>query len=234
MSRRLPWVLCGVSLGLCAGPALAAEAASGELTEQALDTWLSAEPTEVDVASGDAELDPPPLPPRRHGWVLEGSVGALGHLGNMRSVSPVAPWFRLQVGYEPFDWLMVFVEGDVALSSTSLAKTPPDTRSYALFGMGGGARLAWQPFSAVGFYLQGDAGMASITEDVLATYGYPDADRLQPYAGGSLGVEWFQLSPHYAIVLSGGARNYFQSFERINGNQPPWAWFSSVALRYAL
>jgi hypothetical protein len=225
-------VLPGVCLWLCS-PARAAEEPAPELTEQELQTWLSADSSEAD-ASSDAELGPPPLPPRRHGWVIEGSVGALGHLGNMRRVSPVAPWFRLQVGYEPLDWLMLFAQGDVSLSSTSLAKTPPAERGYALFGLGGGARIGWQPFSALGFFLQGDAGVASVTEDVLATYGYPDSDRLRPFAGGSLGIDWFQLSPHYALSLSGGARDYFQTFDRINGDKPPWVWFGSVAIRYVL
>jgi hypothetical protein len=201
--------------------------------EGKLDAWLSETPGAADASSGDAELAPPALPPRRHGWVVEGGAGALGHIGNMRDVSPVAPWFRLQVGYELLDWLMLFAAGDVALSSTSLAQRPPDKRGFALFGFGGGTRLSWQAFDAVGFYLQGEVGLASVDEDVLATYGYPDADRFRLIAGGALGVEWFQLSPHYALALSGGMRDYFQSFDRINGSRPPLVWVSSVALRYA-
>ena len=216
-------------------PAAAAEetdATASGVTEASLEHWLSAEPEAGGADQGGEEpLEPAP---RHHGWVLEGSAGALGHLGNMRDVSPVSPWFRLQVGYELFDWLMLFAEGDVALSSTSLASRPPEKRGYALFGAGGGVRISWCPFTAVGFYLQGDGGFASVDQDVLATYGYPEADRLRPFAGGALGVEWFQLSPHYALSVSGGARSYFQNFDRIYGTRPPWAWFSAVSIRYAL
>jgi hypothetical protein len=229
------WALCGAWVGLF--PALAEAAESGpaaESSEAALESWLTREPVGVDASAPDPALEVPPLPPRRHGWVVEGSAGALGHLGNMRDVSPVAPWFRLQLGFELTDWLMPFVQGDVSLASTSLANRPPEKRAYALFGVGAGCRLSWQAFSAIGFYLQGDAGLASVNQDVLATYGYPDADRLRPYAGAALGIEWFQLSPHYALALSGGARDYFQGFDRINGDRPPWVWFSSVAIRYAL
>jgi hypothetical protein len=228
-------VLCCSSL--VAHPSLAADAeqpTTPALTEANLDTWLSGPPAAPDAAPSDPELEEPSLPPRRHGWVVEGSAGALGHLGNMRDVSPLGPWFRLQFGYEPFDWLMAYAQGDVALSSTSLASRPPEKRGFALFGFGGGARLSWQAFQAVGFYLQGEAGFASVDQDVLATYGYPDADRLRPFAGGALGIEWFQLSPHYALGLSGGARDYFQNFDRINGSRPPLVWFASVAIRYAL
>jgi hypothetical protein len=229
-------VWAGNVVALAFSPALAMAAdgaARAQLTDANLDAWLSREPEPVDAAESDGELGPLELPPRHHGVVIEGSAGALGHLGNMRDVSPVAPWFRLQVGYELFDWLMLFGEGDVAFSSTSYAQRPPDQRSYALFGFGAGARLSWQAFSSVGFYLQGDAGFASINQDVLTTYGYPDADRLRPFIGGSIGVDWFQLSPHYALSVGGGARDYLQNFERVYGTRPPIAWLGSVAIRYA-
>jgi len=223
-----------MSSALLVFPAAAAESASPtQLDDENLDAWLSQEPDQADGAPSDEDLAPLEPPPRHHGVVIEGSAGALGHLGNMRDVSPVAPWFRLQVGYELFDWLMLFGQGDVAFSSTSFAQRPPAKRSYALFGFGAGARLSWQAFSAVGFYLQGEGGFASVNEDVLATYGYPDADRLRPFVGGSLGVDWFQLSPHYALSIGGGARDYFQNFERVYGTRPPLAWFGSVAIRYA-
>jgi hypothetical protein len=166
--------------------------------------------------------------------VIEGSVGALGHLGHMRNISPVAPWLRLQVGYEPLDWWMVFAEGDVSLTTTEFASQPPRERGYALFGFGLGTRLSWQAFEFVGLYLQGDAGLSSVNHDVLSTYGYADADRLRPYFGGMLGVEWFQISPHYGIALSGGVRDYLQTFERVNGAKPPLVWLGGIALRYAL
>jgi len=234
VSKATLWVLAGVCLGFCPVLARAAEATTPEVTDSALEAWLTSEPEQQDTSGPDADLEPPPPPPRRHGVVLEGSVGALGHLGNMRTVSPVAPWFRLQAGYELFDWLMLFGEGDVSVSSTSLANRPPDARSYALFGFGAGARLSLEAVSWLGFYAQGDAGFASINQDVLATYGYPDADRLSPYAGGSLGIEWFQTNPHYGLSLSGGARDYLQNFDRQNGDRPPWVWMTSLAIRYAL
>jgi hypothetical protein len=234
VSRPIAWVTCCTALAASPARAVAADpAAPPALTDARVEAWLHEPPAAADTAT-EAEPDAPILPPRRHGWVVEGSAGALGHLGNMRDVSPVAPWFRLQVGYEPFTWLMLLAQGDVALSSTSRANRPPDKRGFALFGFGGGARLSWQAFSAVGFYLQGEAGLASVNQDVLATYGYPDADRLRPFAGATLGIEWFQLSPHYALGLAGGARDYFQTFDRINGDRPPLVWFSDVAIRYAL
>jgi hypothetical protein len=214
--------------------AAAEEPAKQPLTDASLEAWLATDPADPDTKPDRAELEAPPPPPRRHGVVIEGSVGALGHLGDMKHVSPVAPWFRLQAGYEIFDWLMAFGQGDVALANTSYAHRPPDNRSYALFGFGVGARASWQPLSALGFYLQGEAGLGSVDEDVLSTYGYRYAGQLRPYFGGTIGVEWFQINPHYGLALYGGARDYVQTFERTYGSNPPIVWVSGLALRYTL
>jgi len=222
---------------LLAAPIAAAAAeppAQQAVSEASLEAWLAKDPAEADTKPISAELEAPPSPPRKHGLVIEGSVGALGHLGDMKHVSPVAPWFRLQVGYEIFAWLMAFGQGDVALASTAYAHRPPDQRAYALFGFGAGARASWQPLSALGFYLQGEGGLGSVNEDVLSTYGYRYADQLRPYFGGTLGVEWFQINPHYALAAYGGGRDYVQSFERTYGSNPPLVWVSGLALRYTL
>jgi hypothetical protein len=218
-----------------APPAAAAEeAAKQPLTDASLEAWLAKDPGDADTKADRAELEAPPLPPRHHGVVIEGSVGALGQLGDMKHVSPAAPWFRLQAGYEIFDWLMAFGQGDVALANTSYAHRPPDKRSYALFGFGTGARASWQPLSALGFYLQGEAGLGSVDQDVLSSYGYRYAAQLRPYFGGTLGVEWFQINPHYGLALYGGARDYVQTFVRTHGSNPPIVWVSGLALRYTL
>jgi hypothetical protein len=211
-----------------------AEPAEPELSGAQLESWLAEEPAQVDPTLSSADLEPPPTAPRRHGLVVEGSVGALGHLGDMRHVSPISPWFRLQLGYEPLDWLMVLAAADLALSSTTYAQRPPEKRAYALFGLALGARVSWHPLASIGLYAQADAGLASVDQDVLATYGYSDAQDLRPFMGASLGCEWFQISPHYALALYGGARDYFRNFERSNGTRLPLAWISGVALRYAL
>ena len=80
-----------------------------------------------------------------------------------------------------------------------------------------------------GIYLQGEGGLASVNEDVLSTYGYRDAAQLRPYVGGNLGLEWFQINPHYALAAYGGVRDYLQNFERTYGANPPIAWVSGLA-----
>jgi hypothetical protein len=239
VAARTAWIIGVLAVVMPLGAAAAEAAAPAApaqpgVTDASLEAWLAQDPAEADTSPVAAELEAPPPPPRHHGLVIEGGVGALGHLGDMKHISPAAPWFRLQVGYEVFDWLMIFGQGDVAIANTAYAHRPPDKRGYALFGFGVGPRLSWQPARALGLYLQGEAGLASVNEDVLSTYGYRNAAQLRPYVGGYLGVEWFQINPHYALAVHGGVRDYVQNFERTYGANPPLVWVSGLALRYTL
>lgn len=212
--------------------------AASEPKERAISTdevvsWLdssSDSPSLADQGGSEERLVPLP-PPRHHGFVVESSMGALGQLGEMKHTSPVAPWFHLQVGYEPLRFLMVFAEGDLVLSNTSYAPPPPPQRTYALWGFGGGLRGTVKATERVGLYLQGSAGMAQVTSDVLAIYGYEDADKLNLYLAAELGVEWYQVSPHWALAVHGGLRDYL-GFKREFSDQPPLAWVSGLGLRY--
>jgi hypothetical protein len=204
------------------------------ITPGEVESWLdsSGKPTpDADTGASDEELAPPP-PPRHQGFVVESTIGAFGQIGDMKHVSPIAPWFRLQFGFEPLRFLMVFAEGDLVLSNTSYAAQPPPPRTYALWGFGAGLRGTVKATDRVGFYLQGSLGGAEVNDDVLGTYGYPDADKFHLYVGGELGVEWYQVSPHLALAVHGGVRDYTATFKRDESTGPPLAWVSGVALRY--
>ena len=199
-----------------------------------VESWLdssSDKPPLTDSSSDEEELAPPP-PPRHRGVVVETGIGAFGQLGEMKHISPIAPWFHLQVGYEPLRFLMVFAEGDLVLSSTSYSHPPPPPRTYALWGFGAGLRGTVKASDRVGLYLQASLGGASVSDDVLGIYGYHDADKLELYVAAELGVEWYQVSPHLALALHGGVRDYTATFKREQSSKPPLAWVSGLALRY--
>jgi len=204
------------------------------ITTDEVVSWLDSNSDSSSLADqgGKEEQLVPLPPPRHHGFVVESSVGALGQLGEMKYTSPVAPWFHLQVGYEPLRFLMVFAEGDLVLSNTSYAPPPPPQRTYALWGFGGGLRGTVKASERVGLYLQGSAGAAQVTNDVLAIYGYEDADKLNLYLAAELGVEWYQISPHWALTVHGGVRDYIGTFKRDFSDKPPLAWVSGLGLRY--
>ncbi|HVU04131.1 MAG TPA: hypothetical protein VHE30_20380 [Polyangiaceae bacterium] len=197
-----------------------------------IETWLESEPAHADLGATSAPEAPPP-PPRKHGFVVESSVGAMGHIGSMSHITPAMPWFRTAFGWEPTKWVMLLAQGDIAAASTSLANPPPDPRGYALWGLSGAVRFGVQPTSFLGISAQGEIGAARVTEDVLSTYGYKDANKVGPYFGALVGVEWYQVSPHVALVLQGGIRSYASIFDRtaLPGGAA-LAWISAGALKY--
>ncbi len=238
---RVPMPKTSVPL-ICALALLAPSASAEEdapkarqMSQQEIEAWLDARgvPGTRDVGKVEEQPEVPPPPPRSSGIVVESSVGALSHLGPLKNVSPTAPWFNLKVGWEPLSFLMLFGETDVAFSTTSFANPPPEPRSYALYGFGGGLRLTVRPTDRVGIYLQGSLGAAEVSEDVLFNYGYRDADALALYWGGSLGVEWYQVNPHMALAAHGGVRNYDAGLKRDRSTEPALAIIGGASLRYA-
>jgi hypothetical protein len=162
---------------------------------------------------------------------VESSLGALGQIGDLRRISPLAPWVRGAFGWEPTHWLMLLAQGDVAFGSTSYANPPPDPRGYALWALSVALRFGVQPSPSVGLFAQGEIGATRVTTDVLRSYGFTDADQVGPYFGALAGVEWYQVSPHYALVAEGGVRSYAQVLDR-EGGASPLAWIGALALKY--
>lgn len=206
-----------------------------KMTQAEIEAWLDSRgvPGSRDIGSIEEAPEAPPPPPRSSGIVLESSVGALGHLGPLKNVSPTAPWFNFKLGFEPLTWLMLFGEADVAFATTSYATRPPDPRGYALYGFGGGLRFTLRPTDWLGIYIQGSAGMAEISEDVLFVYGYDNADSLNLYYGGALGLEWYQVSPHLALAAHGGVRSYDEGLHRQRSSEVALAVIGGASLRYA-
>jgi hypothetical protein len=191
------------------------------------------EETPASVASKRAEkagapLEVPPPPPRKRGFVLESSLGAMGFFGKLKNVSPTASMLHAQFGYEPFRWLMAFVEGDIAFTSSRYIEP---SRGYAIYGMGAGARVTVHFTDRVAGYAQGDIGLMEASSDMLGSHGYPDAENWNVFFGGTLGVEWYQIDPHYALALNGGARKT-PGFDRSVGSDQAISWLGAAAIRY--
>jgi hypothetical protein len=221
-------IAASVAIG---APARAADDEQGPTADQ-LQSWLATEPGSADVSAAPDAPEAPPPPPRRHGFVVESSVGVLGHLGALRHVSPTEPFTRVAFGFEPTKWLMLLVQGDAAFGSTEYANPPPAPRGFAILGASGALRLGVQPFTSVGFFVQGEIGAAGVTEDALLVYGFTDSDSIAPYFGGMAGIEWYQVSPHLALALNGGIRSYGELLSRQAGDGSVLAWNSSLGLKY--
>ena len=199
-------------------------------------------PPEGKTSEADTTLPTPPPeapPPRPHrkGLVLETTLGALAFVGDFRHVAPPAPWLHGQLGYEIFDWLMVFGEAELAFTDTSETDDPSHSSAFPLFGFGGGLRGTVHFTPRVAMFLQGEAGAieALVPRDTLANLGYAKAETFALDFGGRLGFEWYQIDRHLALVAQGGVRDA-PSFARtlfgVASSNLPLMWDAAGGLRY--
>lgn len=182
-----------------------------------------------------APVEAPPPPPYKKSIVVDSSLGALVFLGKFGQTAPPAPWIRTQVGYELFNWFMVFGEGELGFTDTSGSQAPPKTRAFPLFGFGAGARFTARFTDRFGMYLQGSIGAmkADIRRRALEIIGFENAEDLGLYFGGRIGVEWYQLDRHFALGLTGGLRDA-TGFKRVGGgSDTPLAFDAGASIRYA-
>lgn len=181
---------------------------------------------------GDAD-EAPPLPPRKKGVVIDSRIGVFGFTGDLAALATTAPWATIQVGYEIFDWLMVFGQAELAMTTTG-GDGNTRKRAFPLFGFGGGLRATVHATPRVAFFLEPNLGaiVADVPERALAIYGYQDLESLGLSVGGRLGFEWYAVSRHFALGLSGGPR-FVPSFSRTAANATPGlAWDAGAGIRY--
>jgi hypothetical protein len=212
-----------------------AETERRALTTGEVETWLERpsgdQPKPGDLGVDEAAEAPPP-PPRHHGIVVESGIGAFGHLGPLKHISPVSPAFSVRLGFEPLSFLLIFGEAEMSIANTSYATPPPPPRTYRMYNFGGGGRLTIPVGQLLGVFVEGSFGLSRISEDVLAVYGYLDANELNPYLGGRLGVEWYPTNPHLAFGLGGGVRSYNAGLKRQRSSDPALAWSVGPAIAY--
>lgn len=186
------------------------------------------------ASSAQALGEPPPLRPRRKGLVLESTLGVLGFAGQFRHVAPAAYWLHAQLGYELFQWLMIFGSGEVGLTDTGESLDQSQSMAFALWGFDGGLRATIHASDRAAVYAQAEAGalMADVPHGSLGLLGFPNAETLKLAFGGRLGGEWYQMDRHMALFVAGGGR-YAQGFAKVIGPADlPLLWDAGAGVRY--
>jgi hypothetical protein len=190
--------------------------------------------TEAPTFFAEAPAEAPPPLPRKKGLVLESSLGALGFGGSFRHVAPTAYWLHAQLGYEVWRWLMIFGEGELAYTDTSIAQDPTKARAFPILGFGGGLRATIHLSDRVAIFAQGDVGAlkADVPRNALSILGFRDAESFNPYFGARLGVEWYQVDRHFAIGAAFGVKDA-QGFARLAVTaDTPLMWDAGASIRY--
>ncbi len=232
---RLAALVC-LSLGFVSARGALAQDESPQqpiTTEQAQAAINAAENKDQSTLPA-APAEAPPPPPRRKGVVVEQSIGALGFLGKLGGTTGhPALWLETQAGYELFDWLFLFAEGNLALTDTGDSVGPTQNRPFPILGFGGGARFTAHLSPRVAMFLEGSAGgdVAYVKSGVLANFGFAAAEKLGFYAGGRVGLEWYQVDRHIALGVSGGVR-YMANIAYEAGGDLPLGWSATADLRY--
>jgi hypothetical protein len=228
-----------VALPLLAVLAMAGEARAEEppppTPEQiAAAVKADASGTAAPVAPREEEEAGPPALPRHKGIVLESSLGGLVFLGRFRQVAPPAPWFHAQLGYELFPFLMLFGEGELAFTDTSVAEDASKARAFPMFGFGGGARITVHVSDRVALYAQGALGAlkADIATNGLANVGFRDAESLGLTVGARGGVEYYQMDRHFALGLAAGIRDAKGFAKSGPQSDAPLMLDAAAAIRY--
>jgi hypothetical protein len=165
-------------------------------------------PTAAATQRATEPPEAPPPAPRRKGFVVDATLGALGFLGTFRRLAPPGPWLHLDFGFEPFRWLMVLAEAELAFTDTSVSLDASKVRAFPIYGFGFGVRPKVHVSDRVAIFLQGQLGgmAADVPDNALGILGYQRAESVRPYAGGRLGLEWYQIDRHLALGLMGGLR----------------------------
>jgi hypothetical protein len=165
--------------------------------------------------------------------VLESTAGVLGFAGQLRHVSPPGFWLHTQLGYEITDYLMVFGEGELAYTDTSVSQDPSHAIAFPIWGFGGGLRVTIHPTTRFAFFVQGEGGAltAHVPHGALTIVGFKNAESLGAQVGGRAGLEWHMVDPHMALVAQGGARDA-TGFAKRQGADLPLLWDGAVGLRY--
>jgi hypothetical protein len=148
--------------------------------------------------------------------------------------TPPAFWWHAQLGYEFLPWLMLFGEGELAFTETSVSQDQSHSIAFPMWGFGAGARGTVQLSSRVAAFLQASVGelTAYVPHGSLAALGYRNAEGLAVQLGGRLGVEWHATDRHMALCLQGGARDATGFARTIGGSDLGLLWDGSAGIRY--
>jgi hypothetical protein len=139
--------------------------------------------------------------PASTGWFAEGGLGAVAFLPKASSDAGVGPALDIRVGRDLFSWLSVGL--DLAASShAATVPPPPEGEWFQLYRGGGDARIRGR-FDTLAVFVEGGAGIAMISSNVLGKVMITDPGEkfsIAFHAGG--GGEYQLENRHYTVGLA--------------------------------
>jgi hypothetical protein len=139
--------------------------------------------------------------PASVGWFAEGGLGAVKFLPKASADAALGPSLNLHIGRDLFSWLSVGI--DLAASShEATVPPPPEGEWFQLYRGCGDARIAVS-VARFGMFVEGGAGIAMISSNVLGRVMITDpGERLSIAFQAGAGVEYQLENRHYAVGVA--------------------------------
>lgn len=139
--------------------------------------------------------------PASSGWYAEGGLGAVAFLPSHASDAAVGPAMNIRLGRDLFSWLSIGISL-AASSHQATVPPPPEGEWFQLYRGAGDARLGGR-FERIALFVEGGAGIAVISSNVLGKVMVTDPGETFAVAfHGGAGFEYQLENRHYAIGLA--------------------------------
>jgi hypothetical protein len=148
------------------------------------------------LAAGSAEARP-----ASKGWYAEGGLGAVTFLPSASKAADPGPALNLRTGIDLFSWFSVGISL-AASSHEATVPAPPEGEWFQIYRGGGDARLGGR-FDRIAIFLEGGAGIAMISSNVLGKVMITEPGEnfsIAFHAGA--GLEYQIENRHYAFGLA--------------------------------
>jgi opacity protein-like surface antigen len=160
------------------------------------------EPSAAVVPTASSPAAPPDPSKFARGLYTEGEAGAVFFVGPIRSRVETGFALGLRVGYDVTSWLAVQARGLGSTHETKFAGMPQAGQLLQLY-QGLAELKATLRFSQTSIFLEGGAGAARLSTNILATVGLTRW-RTGLTAGGGAGIDYHSLSRHFSMGLRAG------------------------------
>jgi hypothetical protein len=139
--------------------------------------------------------------PAASGWYAEGGLGAVAFLPKASSDAAIGPSLDIRIGRDLFSWLSIGISL-AASSHEATVPPPPEGEWFQLYRGGGDARIGGRLDRIAGF-LEGGAGIAMISSNILGSVMITDpGERFSIAFHAGAGVEYQLENRHYAVGLA--------------------------------
>ncbi|MEJ7602710.1 MAG: hypothetical protein WKG01_32780 [Kofleriaceae bacterium] len=139
--------------------------------------------------------------PASTGWFAEGGFGAVGFLPSASGDARPGPGLNIRIGRDLFAWLSLGISL-AASSHEATVPPPPEDEWFQLYRGGGDLRVGGR-FDRIAVFLEGGAGIAMISSNVLGKVMITEpGEKFSIAFTAGAGAEYQLENRHYAFGIA--------------------------------